>query len=141
VNNVSNIEIGANYNLAPVDSVIADNVITGSRGKLLNEVKKPVGMTYAGNIAWPTGSATVGVSLPSGSVRAVDPLLASDGSLYRIGAGSPAIDAGTGGHAFVTEDMDGQARVGTTDAGADERSSSTVTRTPLSATDVGPGAA
>ena len=134
VNNVSNIEIGANYNLAPVDSVIADNVITGSRGKLLNEVKKPVDMTYAGNIAWPTGSATVGVSVPSGSVRAVDPLLASDGSLYRIGAGSPAIDTGTGGHAFVTDDMDGQARIGGVDAGADERSSSTVTRAPLSAT-------
>ncbi|MEV0226009.1 chondroitinase-B domain-containing protein [Streptomyces sp. NPDC050704] len=141
VNNVSNIEIGANYNLAPVDSVIADNVVTGSRGKLLNEVKKPVDMTYAGNIAWPTGSATVGVSVPSDSVRAVDPLLASDGSLYRIGAGSPAIDTGTGDHAFVTDDMDGQARTGVVDVGADERSSSAVTRTPLSASDVGPSTA
>ncbi|MEU3731547.1 chondroitinase-B domain-containing protein [Streptomyces sp. NPDC033538] len=140
LNNVSNIEIGANYKLAPVDSVIADNVVVGSRGKLINEVKEPEGMAYAGNIAWPTGSATVGVSVPSDSVRAVDPLLASDGSLYRLGAGSPAIDSGTGGHAFVTEDMDGQARVGGTDAGADERSSSTVTRAPLGATDVGLGA-
>ncbi|MDX3387164.1 chondroitinase-B domain-containing protein [Streptomyces niveiscabiei] len=141
VDNVSNIEIGANYPLAPADSVIADNVITGSTGKLLNEVRKPQGMTYAGNIAWPTGSATVGLALPSGSVRAVDPLLASDGSLYWIGAGSPAIDTGTGGHAFVTDDMDGQARTGAIDAGADERSSTTATRTPLTATDVGPGAA
>ncbi|MFF5106628.1 chondroitinase-B domain-containing protein [Streptomyces sp. NPDC000134] len=141
VNNVSNIEIGANYGLAPVDSVIADNVVTGSRGKLINEVRKPQGMTYAGNIAWPTGSATLGVSVPSGSVRAVDPLLASDGSLYRLGAESPAIDTGTGGHAFVTDDMDGQTRTGGVDAGADERSASAVARAPLTAADVGPGAA
>ncbi|MFE0802668.1 chondroitinase-B domain-containing protein [Streptomyces sp. NPDC058834] len=141
VNNVANIEIGANYSLAPVDSVIADNVVTGSRGKLINEVNKPQNMTYSGNIAWPTGSATVGVSAPAGSVRTVNPLLASDGSLYRIGAGSPAIDTGTGDHAFVTDDMDGQARAAGVDAGADERSASTVTRSPLTAPEVGPSAA
>jgi hypothetical protein len=141
VNNVSNIEIGANYSLPPVDSVIADNVVTGSRGKLINEVRKPLNMTYSGNVAWPTGSATLGVSVPAGSVRAVDPLLALDGSLYRIGAGSPAIDSGTGGHVFVTDDMDGQARSGGVDVGADERSASTVARAPLTAVDVGPGAA
>ncbi|GHG98658.1 hypothetical protein [Streptomyces lanatus] len=33
MNNVSNIEIGANYKLAPVDSVIADSVVTGSQGR------------------------------------------------------------------------------------------------------------
>jgi hypothetical protein len=140
VNNVSNIEIGANYKLAPVDSTIADNVVTGSQGKLLNELKAPVNLTYAGNIAWPTGSATIGVTKPTSAVRAVDPLLARDGSVHRIGAGSPAIDAGTGGHTFVTDDMDGQARAGGTDIGADERSSSPGTRGPLSATDVGPEA-
>ncbi|MFH8533831.1 chondroitinase-B domain-containing protein [Streptomyces tendae] len=141
VNNVSNIEIGANYELAPVDSVIADNLVAGSRGKLINEVKDPDNMAYSGNIAWPTGSATVGVSAPADSVRVADPLLASDGSLYRIGAGSPAIDGAAGGHSFVTDDMDGQSRADGVDVGADERSSSTVTRTPLAATDVGPDAA
>jgi poly(beta-D-mannuronate) lyase len=96
-----------------------------------------VNLTYAGNIAWPTGSASVGVN----GVRTVDPLLADDGSVMRLGAGSPAIDAGTGDHPFVTEDMDGQARVGGADVGADERSSSASTRGPLTATDVGPDAA
>jgi len=141
VDNASAIEIGANYSLAPVDSVIADNVVTGSRGKLINEVKKPVAMSYAGNIAWPTGSATVGLPVSPAAVRSVDPLLTSDGTVHRIGPGSPAVDTGSGGHAFVTDDMDGQARTGAVDAGADEQSSSTVTRTPLSAADVGPGAA
>lgn len=140
VNNVSNIEIGANYRLVPVDSVLADNVVTGSRGKLFNELKTPVNMTYTGNIAWPTGSATVGVTKPTGSVRVVDPLLAPDGAVRRIGAGSPAIDAGSGGFAFVTDDMDGQSRVGQPDTGADERSAAAVTRHPLTAADVGPNA-
>ncbi|WP_461009183.1 chondroitinase-B domain-containing protein [Streptomyces capparidis] len=139
VNNVSNIEIGANYSLAPVDSVIADNVVTGSQGKLFNELKKPVNMTYSGNIAWPTGSAAVGVTQPASAIRPVDPLLVRDGSVYRIGAGSPAIDAGVS-RSFVTDDMDGQARTGAPDVGADERSSAAAVRGPLTATDVGPGA-
>ncbi|MBE8524812.1 polysaccharide lyase 6 family protein [Amycolatopsis sp. H6(2020)] len=137
VGNTSNIEIGANYKYAPVDSVIADNVVAGSQGKLFNELKAPVNLVYAGNIAWPTGSATVGVD----SVRTVDPLLTGDGSVKRLGAGSPAVDAGTGGYPFVTDDMDGQARVGRADVGADEQSSSAITHSPLAATDVGPDAA
>ncbi|WP_083752476.1 chondroitinase-B domain-containing protein [Saccharothrix sp. ALI-22-I] len=138
VGNASNIEIGANYTLAPVDSIIADNVVVGSQGKLFNELKAPVNATYTGNIAWPTGSATVGVAKPSAAVRAVDPLLVRDGALHRIGAGSPAIDTATGGYAFVIDDMDGQARAGGVDAGADERSSAPVARGALGATDVGP---
>ncbi|MGP3970341.1 chondroitinase-B domain-containing protein [Streptomyces sp. 6N223] len=142
VNNVSNIEIGANYDLAPVDSVIADNVVVGGEGKLFNELMTPVDLTYSGNIAWPTESATVGVTQPSSAIMEVDPLLARDGegSVYRIGADSPAIDAGTGGHAFVTDDMDGQARAGAADVGADEHSSAAATRGPLSASEVGPEA-
>ena len=138
VGNVSNIEVGANYTLPPVDSVIADNVVTGSRGKLFNELKAPVNMTYAGNLAWPTATATVGLTKSSGAIRVADPLLARDGSVHRIGAGSPAIDTATGGRPFVTDDMDGQPRTGGVDVGADERSSATTTRGPLSATDVGP---
>ncbi len=139
VNNVSNIEIAANYTLPPVDSVIAGNVVTGSRGKLFNQVKAPVNLTYAGNVAWPTGSATVGVSQPADAIMVADPLLATDGSVYRIGAGSPAIDGGTG-RPFLVDDLDGQARSGDPDTGADELSSSAVVRGPLDPSDVGPNA-
>ncbi|MCT2587180.1 chondroitinase-B domain-containing protein [Actinophytocola gossypii] len=139
VDNVSNIEIGANYDLAPVDSVIADNVVTGGEGKLFNELMTPENMTYAGNIAWPTGSATVG-DVPSDGVEVADPLLVQDDPVHRIGADSPAVDAGTGDHDVVTDDMDGQARTGTPDTGADEHSTAPVTRGPLTAADVGPDA-
>ncbi|TDC02293.1 lyase [Micromonospora fluostatini] len=137
VNNVSNIEIGANYNLAPVDSVVANNIVVGSQGKLINELKSPKNMTYAGNIAWPTGAAVIGVA---GSVTIANPLLVAQDEVSRIGAGSPAIDAAVGGYAFVTEDMDRQPRSGTADVGADERSTAPVTNKPLLPADVGVGA-
>ncbi|WP_020674152.1 chondroitinase-B domain-containing protein [Amycolatopsis nigrescens] len=140
VDNVSNIEIGANYEHPPVDSVMAGNVVAGSQGKLFNELKAPVKHTYAGNIAWPTGSAAVGVDVPAEAIGVVDPLLTKDGSLYRIGEHSPAIDAGAGEYEFVTDDMDGQARVNVADVGADERSTADITRRPLTPADVGPDA-
>ncbi|MGP4112750.1 chondroitinase-B domain-containing protein [Streptomyces sp. 4N509B] len=139
VNNVSNIEVGANYELPPVDSVIADNVVVGGEGKLFNELMTPRDMTYAGNIAWPTGSATVG-DVPDGGVEVADPLLVGDGAVRRIAPDSPAVDAATGGFDVVTDDMDGQARDGEPDAGADEYGPGEVTRGPLTAADVGPDA-
>lgn len=135
IGNVSNIEIGANYSLAPADSVIANNIVAGSSGKLVNQLKTPVNLTYSSNIAWPTGSATVGVSV--GGVTVVDPLLLDEGEVWRIGAGSPAIDAAAGGYAYLTDDMDGQPRSAAADVGADERSTAAVVRRPLSAADVG----
>ncbi|WP_033429586.1 polysaccharide lyase 6 family protein [Saccharothrix syringae] len=135
VDNTSNIEVGANYTFPPVGSTIADNVVTGARGKLFNEVKA-VNTTYAGNIAWPTGTATAGIT----AVRVVDPLLRPAGPVHRIGPRSPAIDAGTGRFAFVTDDVDGQPRTGVADVGADEWSTAAVVRGPLRAGDVGPNA-
>ncbi|MEV4413757.1 chondroitinase-B domain-containing protein [Catellatospora sp. NPDC049609] len=140
VGNVSNIEIGANYSLAPVDAVIADNLVTGGQGKLFNQLKTPVNLTYSGNVAWPTGSATVGVSAPASAIRVADPLLAFDGTLYRIGTGSAAVDAALGVYAYLVDDLDGQPRSGTADVGADERSAAPVLRLPLTAARVGPNA-
>ncbi|WP_208021045.1 chondroitinase-B domain-containing protein [Verrucosispora sioxanthis] len=134
VNNVSNIEIGANYTLAPVDSVVADNIVVGSQGTLINELKAPRNMTYAGNIAWPTGSASVGTAV---GVRTVNPLLIKQGEVYRIAPGSPAVNAATGNYPYLTHDMDGQPRSGTADVGADELSSAAVDRSPLDAASVG----
>ncbi|WP_197043649.1 hypothetical protein [Saccharothrix sp. NRRL B-16314] len=53
----------------------------------------------------------------------------------------PAIDTATTGYAFVTDDMDGQARAGAVDVGADEHSAAAVTRRPLGSADVGPNSA
>ncbi|ADD43000.1 polysaccharide lyase 6 family protein [Stackebrandtia nassauensis] len=140
VDNVSNIEIGANYEHAPADSIVADNVVTGGEGKLFNELKTPKNHTYQGNIAWPTGTATVGVDAPEDAIAVTDPRLTDADGLYRLGENSPAIDAASATHEFVTDDMDGQDRDDKPDTGADERSTADVTRHPLSPGDVGPDA-
>ncbi|MER7455917.1 chondroitinase-B domain-containing protein [Micromonospora sp. NPDC126480] len=134
VNNVSNIEIGANYTLAPVDSTVANNIVVGNHGRLFNEVKIPTNMTYAGNIGWPTGSASIGITV---GVRTVNPLLTKQGEVYRIASGSPAVNTATGNYPFLAQDMDGQARSGIADVGADELSNTPVRRSPLDVTDVG----
>ncbi|MFI2435186.1 polysaccharide lyase 6 family protein [Streptomyces sp. NPDC018693] len=139
VNNVSNIEIAGDYtsyNYPPVGSLIADNIVVGSQGALFKEALEPVNHTYAGNIAHPTGTATVGVSAPPSAIRVTDPRLTNDTGLYRLADGSPAIDAASSRYPYVHADMDGQARA-LPDVGADEWSRAPVLRRPLDMTDVG----
>ncbi|BCJ38635.1 lyase [Actinocatenispora thailandica] len=137
VDNVSNIETGANYTYPPVDSVVADNLVVGSTGKLYDEVKQPTGQTYLGNIAYPTGSATVGLELPADQIRVADPKLDRAGEIAHLTADSPAVDAATGSFRYVTDDVDGQPRDTQPDVGADELSTAPVLRHPLTAADVG----
>ncbi|MBD0841491.1 polysaccharide lyase 6 family protein [Streptomyces sp. TRM68416] len=139
VDNVSNFEIASDYtryNYPPVDSLIADNIVVGSQGELFKEALVPVNQTYAGNIAHPTGTAVVGVSAPPSAIRVADPRLTNASGLYRLGDGSPAIDAASRRYPYVHADMDGQARP-RPDVGADERSGAPVRRRPLDAADVG----
>jgi hypothetical protein len=139
VNNSYGIEIGKNYSLAPVDSVLANNIVVGTSGSLFTQFKAPVNMLYQGNIAWPTGSATVGISKAVNEIKIVNPSLVRVGELMKLSSISPVINYSMGSYSFVVEDMDGQER-NIIDAGADEYSTSIIVRTPLSASDVGPSA-
>ncbi|WP_370971666.1 chondroitinase-B domain-containing protein [Amycolatopsis sp. cg9] len=116
----------------PKDCVVADNIVKGTSGTL---VTLPSGSTvkYEGNI---TSGGTAGI--PS---RSVDPKLVKDAAgLYRLAAGSPAIDAGVGSYPSAAKDFDLQARAGAYDVGADEYFASGTTRVPLTKADVGPTA-
>ncbi|GLY43772.1 lyase [Amycolatopsis sp. NBRC 101858] len=116
----------------PKDCVVADNIVQGTSGPL---VTLPSGSTvkYEGDITF-GGSA----GIPS---RSVDPKLVKDAAgLYRLAAGSPAIDAGVGSYPFAAKDFDLQSRSGAFDVGADEYSASGATRVPLTKADVGPAA-
>ena len=80
VNNTYGIEIGKNYSLAPVDCRLANNVVVGSTNQLFTEFRTPVNMTYEGNIAYPTGSATLGVTKTQAQIWVTNPqLTAVDG--------------------------------------------------------------
>ena len=137
VDNVSTIELGANYVYPPADVTLANNVVVGSTGRLFAEHKATDGLTLAGNIALPQGSATLGITARSSQIRVVDPQLVRTGGLWRLRQG-PAVDAAVGTSSFVVDDMDGQPRDQHPDVGADEVSTAPVLRHPLDPADVGP---
>ncbi|MFD0339884.1 polysaccharide lyase 6 family protein [Streptomyces sp. NPDC127117] len=121
----------------PRDVVIADNLIVGDNGSLVS-MGATTGFTWKSNMLW--GAAADG-NIPSSGYTRVDPKLVTgaDG-VARLSAGSPAIGAATLGSPAVADDIDGDARGGARDIGADEHSTAPALRHPLTAADVGPNA-
>jgi poly(beta-D-mannuronate) lyase len=124
------IQVGGAHPLAPVDCVVANNLVVGGT------ISEPaaVNTRYLGNIvsAGPT-------TRPAAEIRVADPGLIKAGQLLRVPAGSPAVDAAQGHFDFVTDDIDGQKRA-TADVGADELSAEKTRYAPLTEKDVGPDA-
>jgi poly(beta-D-mannuronate) lyase len=119
--------------LPPLTVTIVNNIVRKDGGTFASEGPGWMGTKWEGNIFW--GSATT--TIPASGYKKVDPLLTASGGVSHLGAGSPAIDGAVGSYG-VTEDMDGQPRMGVADVGADELSTAAVKRRPLTATDVGP---
>jgi len=125
--------------LGAVDSVVANNIITGSVAKLVEQNNAPTNMTYSDNIAWPTAGGSLGITATSAQFRIVNPQLTAVNGLQKLSSGSPALNAGdTTYTSLVADDIDGQARDARIDIGADEFSSAPITRHPLTTADVGP---
>ena len=116
----------------PQNVSLINNLIRSTSTPLF-EGQEGSGYVWTDNIAF---GASLGISARSG-LQTVNPLIALDANgLWRPASGSPAIDGGTTLNS-VTNDMDGQARVGAYDIGADEDSGDPITRRPLTADDVG----
>jgi len=113
------------------DVTVAGNLISSTAAPLF-EGQEGAGWTWQDNLAF---GAALGIA-PRPGITVADPLLVleADG-LWRPSANSPAIDASA--TAFVTEDFDGQARIGLFDIGADERSIAQIVRKPLTSADIG----
>ncbi len=127
------------HTLGAVNSVVANNIITGSVAKLVEQNNAPTNMTYSDNIAWPTAGGALGITATSAQFRIVNPLLTTVNGLQKLSSSSPAIDAGdTSYTSLVVDDMDGQPRDAHIDIGADEFSSAPITRHVLTTADVGP---
>ncbi|MEM1098916.1 MAG: polysaccharide lyase 6 family protein [Planctomycetota bacterium] len=116
--------------ILPADVTIANNLINDA-DVAFEGVEGP-NFTWTGNLVH---DATLGVSARPGITQADPQLVLGADGLWRPDAGSPAIDAATAG--FATFDMDGQARVGLADIGADEVSNAAIVRKPLTRDDVG----
>lgn len=118
--------------LLPTDLTIAGNLISSTSAPLF-EGSEGSGYVYTDNIAH---GAALGIS-PRPGIMEVDPQLVQDADgLWRPSATSPAID-GAATSALLTQDMDGQARIGLFDIGADEASVAQIVRKPLTVNDVG----
>jgi poly(beta-D-mannuronate) lyase len=122
----------------PLDCVVTDNLMAGDSGDLV-DMPYLDGLTWSGNILW--GQAANG-NIPSGYKRADPKLTAGADGVYRLGAGSAAVNAASADHSGqVSDDVDGQPRTAPYDVGADEYSTASPVRRPLNAADVGPNAA
>ena len=112
--------------LLPEDLTINGNLIS-STGTQLFEGAQGSGYTFADNIAH---GAALGIGSRPG-ILDVNPQLVQDAEgVWRISSSSPAID-GAAVSLLFNDDMDGQARIGLYDIGADELSTAAILRQPL----------
>lgn len=122
----------SNRSLLPEDLTIVGNLLSGSDGPIF-EGSEGSGYVYENNLAH---GAPLGISSRPGILEA-DPQLVQDSEgLWRPSATSPAID-GAAASGFLVDDMDGQARIGLYDIGADENSLAQIVRKPLTVSTVG----
>ncbi|MEX0613530.1 MAG: chondroitinase-B domain-containing protein, partial [Pirellulales bacterium] len=129
--------LGSSGRTLLAENVTVANNLLRSSGPAIFEGNQGAGWTWQGNIAF---GGSLGPVAGNPGISVVDPQLqfGTDG-LWRPGAGSPAINGGAGDYSsLIATDMDGQARIGIYDVGADEVSAATIVRKPLTAADVGP---
>ncbi len=125
--------------LPVVDSVIANNLARQTAGRLVDlrvATAGPEIISWESNILFGT---TLGIPTNSGTLR-MDPLLATNlvDALWRPATNSPALGAAAGLYAYVTQDVEGDARPALKDIGADQFSLSAHAYPPLAANVVGP---
>jgi hypothetical protein len=137
-NNRSVIMSGRTDGLGATDLVFSNNNIQTDSGVILDLNGPTPNARFDGNIVW--GSATNG-DMPTSGNRRVNPLLSQDSfSIFRLQSTSPAINTSVGSFPEVIIDLDGHARSGAKDVGADEFSTAPVIRRPLTTANVGPNA-
>ncbi|RPD38276.1 chondroitinase-B domain-containing protein [Chitinophaga barathri] len=129
--------------LSPTGVKVANNIFVDANQSLIAN-NLTGSETWQGNIAF----GTLGITNPGG-ITMDDPELEAAGS-WRIGATSPAIDAGVGGwgglldisglgvDVNVSKDIDGHTRTSSKDVGCDERVTGNAVNRPLLPADVGP---
>ena len=122
------IAVGGAHPMQPKDCIVANNLLQG--GAMLSQDPGATNTTYSNNFVNGSASVTTGVKM-------VDPMLMKVGEIFRIGAGSPVIDAADPKYT-VADDIDGTARSGKLDVGADEFTMGGALKAPLTTKDVGP---
>jgi hypothetical protein len=129
--NAGGIAVGGVHPMDPVDCTVAYNIVQGPGA--LYTLSGGTNNKFVGNIA------NLGTPQVKDGVTTADPKLMKVGTVFSIGAGSPAINAGMPSYPYVMDDIQGKARKdGMPDVGANEVSDETAHFAPLTETDVGP---
>lgn len=133
------IGIGLNYELPPLDCVVANNLFAGIGVMVFRmspDSESDKSCQYENNLASVAGAGVYGMEEP---IIKLDPLLVPkefNGFLLHVPeSGSPVTEASTGG--YVNDDFFGAGREGIPDIGAVEQGSP-ILRVPLSRENVGP---
>lgn len=134
-NNVRNVIMqGRKEGLGATCITFADNIIQGggAAAQVEGNIVNPV---WEGNIIWKTNGAG---TLPSGGYTEADPGLKQESTVtMHLQANSRAIGQARGDYPFVTVDIDGQARSGKLDVGADQVTTTKEINHPLRTNEVG----
>lgn len=132
VNNARNFYMTSRPNgLGATRTTFANNIVLGGGPAAAFEGPYSGGV-WKDNITWRTDGAGV---MPAGGYEAIDPQLeAGPSGVFRPRAGSPARDSARDAYG-VDVDMDGQARTGVRDKGADEATAEAATAHVLSPDD------
>ncbi len=146
INNDYGIEIGydnnGTYSKPPRDVVMAYNIVQGSSNSLVNYINAPDDMTWLGNVMLAEGDATLGTNVTFSSTEVIeqDPQLVLDAGagFYKATAATPTLTIDESAVGSISNDVEGQLRLATTNYGADEFSSASAIYYPLSSADVGP---
>ncbi|KRE49859.1 chondroitinase-B domain-containing protein [Paenibacillus sp. Soil724D2] len=127
----------------PTGTQIYNNVIFSNAGTIFNETKDITSAgrpAYVGNMADGLAAVATNATVVSATYKGDLKLVRGSDGLIRLSPLSPALDSAQGPYVPL-DDMDGQWRTHTPDAGADEYDQANVpTLKPLTAADVGPSA-
>lgn len=145
INNKSNIEIGYDgggfqnnwWRMPPSEITVANNIVVGSNGKLIDVMTKPLFTSWSGNIVYPKGKAIVGGKFVSTELKVMDPKLIKEGEVYKLSQTNSLRGKAQGQFPVVVFDIDGQWRGEDKDPGCDQFTISDAINKPLTKNDVG----
>jgi hypothetical protein len=120
------ISIGSGKPLPPRNITVANNLVQGNVNAIAAAQVRSLANIVSGTAA-----------LSDGVMRA-DPQLTKMGDIFRIAAGTPAVDGAEAMFPFVLDDIDGRPRTGKPDIGAEELSGTAGKFGLLTEKDVGP---
>ena len=155
VNNKSNIEIGYKYDKAPINCLVANNVVVEDATQIITAYSSAslAGVAFSNNIMYATNTATIGITVPETQIKNINPLLEQPNcsgancelkkanEVLRLSSASPAINASTGSFGYMLKDNENQNRNGIADIGADEYDrNNPISISALDENNVGPNA-